>query len=289
MMPTPTLAEFLHAPLTTIRQVAPATMVFSSGGSRRKAALANMSAAGEEYARWSHQQLLKCLELFFAHGIKHLFLPMLLPNQFQETTPNYREHIEQWVAWGAASQAMLEYYQEHNWRVRLLDTQYSPILADAAQRLQQPYDHPDQPTLWWFVVRDSEDPWQIIFQAAQQTAFKTRSQAIEAIYGEPIPPAELFVSFGKPQVNHDLLPPLLVGELQCYWTQKPGYTLSEEEFRQILYDFAFLRKTWQADKTERTQAALAFRQHWERGPILGLGQQLGPFWYPQSTSIESEL
>ncbi|WP_110514395.1 (+)-kolavelool synthase [Herpetosiphon llansteffanensis] len=285
----PTLAEFLQAPLESIRQVAPTTMVFSSGGSRRKAALANLPATGEEYARWSHGQLLACLQLFFRHGIKHLFLPMLLPNQFQETTPNYREHIERWVAWGAASPAMRDYYREHNWRVRLLDSQASPIIAEAAQSLHQPDDNPEQPTLWWFIVRDSADPWQAIFQAAHQTAFKTRSQAIEALYGEIIPPAELFVSFGKPQINHDVLPPLLVGNLQCYWTQKPGYTLSEREFREILYDFAFLRQTWQADKTERTKAALEFRQHWERGPILGLGQQLGPFWYPQSTSIESEL
>ncbi|MFD3164015.1 hypothetical protein [Herpetosiphon sp. NSE202] len=285
----PTLADFLQAPLEAIQQIAPATMIFSSGGSRRKAALATMPAQGEAYARWSHGQLLTCLELFFCHGIKHLFLPMLLPNQFQETTPNYREHIEHWVAWGAASPAMREYYRERNWRVRLLDTQPSPIIAEAAQSLHQPDDTSEQPTLWWFIVRDSEDPWQAIFQAAHQTAFKTRIQAIEAIYGEPIPPAELFVSFGKPQVNHDVLPPLLVGNLQCYWTQKPGYTLSEAEFRQILYDFKFLRQTWQSDKTERTKAALEFRQHWERGPILGLGQQLGPFWYPQSTSIELEL
>ena len=285
----PTLAEFLQQPIDLVNEIVPETVVYSCAGSRRQAALAGVPATGNAFAQWSHEQMLKTISMLMSYQIRHLFVPLLLPNQFKEQTPNYREKLEGWVEWGIASQMMLDFYRTNQWRVRLLGTEQLPNLHATAEHLYQTDQASEQQTLWWYIVPDQEQAWQTIFGATQQHTITNRAEAIQAIYGEAIAPAELFISFGKPMLNAHVIPPLLVGELQCYWTQKPGYTLSEEEFRQILYDFAFLRKTWQADKTERTQAALAFRQHWERGPILGLGQQLGPFWYPQSTSIESEL
>ena len=52
----------------------------------------------------------------------------------------------------------------------------------------------------------------------------------------------------------------------------------------MFYDYAYLRPTWRADKLDRAKAALAHREAWEDGPILGLGMRLGPFWYPAPTS-----
>lgn len=284
----PTFAEFLQQPIDLVNKIVPETVVYSCAGSRRQAALAGVPATGNAFAQWSHEQMLKTISMLMRYQIRHLFLPLLLPNQFKETTPNYREKLESWVEWGIASPAMLDFYQEQQWRVRLLGTEPLPGLHATAERLYQT-DRNGQQHLWWYIVPDQETAWQTIFQATKQTAISTRSEAIQTIYGQPIAPAELFISFGKPMLNAHVVPPLLVGELQCYWTQKPGYDLSEAEFRQILYDFAYTRQTWQSDKTERTKAALEFRQHWKRGPILGLGQQLGPFWYPQPTSIELEL
>ena len=77
-----------------------------------------------------------------------------------------------------------------------------------------------------------------------------------------------------------IIPPLLVGQLQCYWSQQPGYTLTEVQLRTILYDYAYLRTTWQEEKLERAKTALDHRQAWEEGPTLGLGMRLGSFWYP---------
>ncbi|HXF63764.1 MAG TPA: hypothetical protein VNK95_19220 [Caldilineaceae bacterium] len=50
--------------------------------------------------------------------------------------------------------------------------------------------------------------------------------------------------------------------------------------RTILYDYAYVRPTWQADKTGRAEQALKYRQAWEDPPVVGLGVRLGPFWYP---------
>jgi len=68
--------------------------------------------------------------------------------------------------------------------------------------------------------------------------------------------------------------------LQCYWSQRPGFRLDERQLRRILYDYAYTRRTWREDKTGRAEKALAHRSVWERGPTIGLGVRLGPFWYP---------
>ena len=81
-------------------------------------------------------------------------------------------------------------------------------------------------------------------------------------------------------VAPDLFPPLLMDDVQCYWSQQAGYSLTEQQFRRIVYDYAYLRQTWQEDKTERAKAAMAHQEIWERETIVGLGKRLGPFWYP---------
>ena len=65
--------------------------------------------------------------------------------------------------------------------------------------------------------------------------------------------------------------------------------ISDSEFTRLvrsalahLYDHAYLRKTWQQDKSERTPQVLKYREVWETAPIVGLGTRIGPFWYPAS-------
>ena len=84
------------------------------------------------------------------------------------------------------------------------------------------------------------------------------------------------------------LPPLLFEEIQCYWTQRPGYSLTEVELRTIFYDRAYLRATWRPDKTGRERDALRHRHAWgEHAPLIGLGRKLGPYWYPMEPTAAS--
>ncbi|HEY1012650.1 MAG TPA: hypothetical protein VGE07_08100 [Herpetosiphonaceae bacterium] len=280
MTDIPTCDEFLALPDAEAAKVAPATMIYSNGGSRRRAALAGIDLASEEYPRWSQQQMCGLVETLLRHGVRHLFFPMLMPNQYNEVSPNYRERIEEWAAWGLAGPDMRQLYADRGWRARMIGAVDSPTLAKAVADLgEQPAD--GRPTIWWMFARSSEQPWEWILAAARRSQAASRAELARELYGEDIPPATLFLSFGKPLVNHDLLPPLLVGDLQCYWTQQPGYVLSDRDMRLMLYDYAYLRPTWMADKTGRAELAAEHRAAWDHGPLLGLGQKLGPFWYPQ--------
>lgn len=278
----PSLEEFLAAPVAEVAKVAPATMIYSSSGSRRAAALAGIPP-GREYAKWSLSRLFAQVDIFLRCGVRHLVVPMLMPTGYNENTPGYRENIEGWVDYGLAGPDTITHWQRQGWRVRMLGTQAAPALQAAADRLVAETS-PDSPqTIWFTIVPQAELQWEWVLAAAVKAQARTRAEAARALYGEDIPSATLLISWGKPIINHDLLPPLLVGDMQSYWHNKPGYSVTEQDFRTILYDYAFTRGTWTEDKSDRAEQALKYRAEFENGPIIGLGRRLGPFWYPQST------
>lgn len=276
---SPTLAQFLTASLEEIARFAPASMVYSPGGTRRKAAMLGIAAGSQDYFHWARQATLQCADTIFRCGVRHLFTGTLVPSNFQELTA-YHHQLLDWVKWGVAGEEAVADYQRYGWRVRLVGAEQVPALQESAHKLIEATPAQAHHTLWWTVVLNDDAPWQSLFSANHQTQPPTRQQAIQTLYGEQIPLITLYLGFGKPLVSFNMLPPLLAGNLQCYWLQQPGYDLTEQQFRTILYDYAHLRQTWREDKTGRAEQALEYRQVWEQDVIIGLGQRVGPHWYP---------
>jgi hypothetical protein len=175
----------------------------------------------------------------------------------------------------------MEEYALLGWQVRLIGASSWPELEKTADILARSTPRNDNgPCVWFTVAGQPEARWDELFRTAATYHFGNRAEAIRVLYGQDIPLAEVFIGSGKPQVFASIVPPLLVGNLQCYWRQHLGYDLDERTLRTILYDYAFLRKTWEADKTGRAEQALRYRHAWEDPPVVGLGIRLGPFWYP---------
>ncbi len=278
---TPSLDDFLLDSLERIREYAPATFIYAASGTRRAAVLSGLSDMGDEYARWSRGELFRCIEMIFQHGVKHLFMPMLEPSQFQETTENYQEHLWRWYIEGLSGPEALAHYQGQRWRVRFALGENIPQLQAATELLKNETPTNADHTLWCFAVPNFEDVWKWVLEAAQESNSSTYTDAVLAVFGEKVPPASLYLGTVKPLLSILQLPPLIMtSEVQCYWSLRPGYSLDEIQLRSILYDYAFTRQTWREDKTGRAEQALAQREIWERGDILGLGKRLGPFWYP---------
>lgn len=276
----PTLAEFLALPAAEVSRVAPPSALYAPGGTRRQAVLQGIEPWSPAYLAWAQESTLRCCELFFRLGVRHLFLPLLTPRHLAEEN-RYRSRIFEQADWMLAGPEILSGYHRLGWKVRLLGTESLPELAPAAARLAAETD-PDTPhALYWTAVPAADAPWDALLAAAAAGA-TTRAAAIAALYGEEIPPITLYVGFGKPEITHEIVPPLLMGDVQCYWSQRAGYSLDEEQLRTILYDYAYTRRTWQRDKLGRAEAALAQRDLWVNGPILGLGRRAGPFWYPNT-------
>jgi hypothetical protein len=275
----PSLADFLSKDTDDIVPFAPATMVYAAGGTRRAAILAGIPPTSEQYPRWTLQQMVMSFQLLFDHGVRHVITLAAGPGQFEEIGP-YRDHLLEWIEWGVAGEQAMEEYLERGWRVRLISDGKIPDLEKIANRLTASAGSDSKHSVWFVVASNSESAWDWLIDKINRTPFRDRQDLIRLIYGEDIPLISLFLSFGKPIVTPDLLPPLLVGKVQCYWTQRPGYSLTQQELRQIVYDYAFLRPTWRADKTSRTYAARESAEVWDESMILGLGSRLGPYWYP---------
>lgn len=275
----PSLEAFLAAPTGDVARVAPATVIFAVGGTRRSAVLAGVSPQSDDYASYSRARMVACFDLFFQLGVRHLFTSLLRPGQLAEAGP-YRDRLMDWLIWGAAGPEAMADYQQRGWRVRLVGGEGMPELQAAAERLRAATPATWEQTLWLYVAPDMETHWAQLLTAAQQVQAATRQEAVRALYGEDIPPATLYLGFGKPMLTCDIVPLVLIEEAQCYWSQVPGYDLDEPTLRRIIYDHAYLRRTWRKDKSKRYEAVLARRELWEKPHVLGLGQREGGFWYP---------
>lgn len=273
----PSLEEYLTWPAAKVAQVAPEAVVLAIGGTRRAAALAGVPL--EQMAEFTLPQMFAACRLHFRLGIRHLFLPVASPRMFQETGL-YRDRLLQWLCSGLAGSESCQTYQTDGWRVRLIIAgEQIPELTEAATAVDAATRNIDGPRLWFLVITGHEALWQWQIKAFTQGA-RSRSEAIQYLFGEVVPPADLLISYGKPFIALDVIPPLLYEETHAYWRQKPGYAIDETELRTILYDYTYTRQTWRQDKTGRAEQALIHQKTLESAPPLGLGLQLGPFWYP---------
>jgi hypothetical protein len=283
----PTLEQFLLSPLKNIIETVPNSIVYAPGGTRRSALFQNIEPWTREYIQWAQAGTINCLELIFRHGVRHIFLPLFMSRHVQEITDLEKE-LARPASYFVASDSMLEAYCARGWRVRLTGGDFSPHLREAQARLRAETPASSQKTLWWTASLGIQAQWETIFASIAGKHIQSTADAIRAVYGEDVPPITLFLGFGKPFVSPELFPPLLQGDVQCYWSQQIGYSLTERQLRMILYDYAYLRQTWSEDKTARAAQAQADRALWESEYILGLGRRIGPFWYPTIDGCPTE-
>jgi hypothetical protein len=276
----PALEAFLAAPAEQVAQVAPPTVIFAVGGTRRSAALAGIAPGSDEYAHLSRERMVSCLAQFYHLGVRHLFTSVLRPGQLAEVG-RYRQRLLSWLDWGLAGPEALEDYRRLGWRVRLLGADSLPELLPTVERLAAATPAASERTLWLYVAPQRGALWAQMLAAAQATRAATQEALIEALFGEAVPQAGLYIGFGKPLITNDIVPLALCGETQCYWIQRPGYELDEPMIRRMLYDYVYLRPTWVQDKTERYAQAREQRALWESRAILGTGVRVGGFWYPE--------
>lgn len=280
MSPTPDRAAFLMGPIEQVAAVAPATVLYTQGGTRRRAVLDGVAAHSEEYVRISWLQMIESAALWFRLGVRHLWMTAIAPEQMAERG-RYRDRLLDWVDQGLAGPAALDEWRRRGWRVRLAGAQTLPELQPTADRLAAEATPDGAPTLWWFVNGQQGGSWAMTEDAIRRAEGPGEAAARRALYGEELPPAALYLSFGKPMMAFDVIPPLLLAaDVQCYWSQRPGYILDEQLLRSVIYDYAFLRRTWTADKEARYATLMDHSLTWERPLVLGLGRRLGTFWYP---------
>lgn len=282
----PVLSDFLKLPRDEIRKFAPQSLIMSNGGSRRRAVIKGIDPNSDDYMELSRQEMISCFDLIFQHGVRHIITGVLTEANYNEITPKYREKLVEWTHEGLTNTKTLAEYERLNWKVALIGAESWPGLEKTAQILEQETGNNLGPRLWLHVASNAETHWMSLLKVSSAHNLHTREDVIRIVYGEDIPLANLYIGSGKPQILASSVPPLLVGHLECYCQFLLGYNITESTLRRILYDFAFVRKTWQEDKAGRAEKILDYQELWSDPPILGEGTRIGPFWYP---AVHSEV
>jgi hypothetical protein len=277
------LDEALARPRAELDGLAPRTLVWAAGGTRRQAALEGIPRDAR-YFEWAWRQQFAHTALFFDLGVTTLFAPALGPPQVREVGP-YRQALSKALQ-RLGEDDSLAAYRKMGARVRFYGQQHLPDFAGWCERVERETAANGPRTLWWtMVVESNEEPLTDALRAALTAGARTLDEAVQAFYGEPVEPVEVFIGFGKPQTGY-LMPPLLGERAALYWTGFPSYMLTEADLRTIFWDYRFARSTWSADKTNRYDgiAALGLAQRYGRREILGVGRRIGSFWHPAASS-----
>jgi hypothetical protein len=278
----PSLADFLAAQVELVRSVSPRTVLHTQGGTRRRAVLSGLAPHSSEYMRVGFEDLIMSCCLWFKLGTKHVFTGMVCPPQIEETSESYRAVLSSIVRF-LLNPRTLNRWKELGIRVRIFGHQTLPEFEDMAKEMNSDTIADDQrPTLWLYVNGKKGGFWNLLVDAILAKGTGDEQVLREYLYGEDFPPAEVHYSYGKPMIDRDFVPPLAVApKVQCYWGQKPGYPIDESTYRRIIYDFAYLRPTWKADKESRYSSVVQYRDTWESPLVIGIGRRLGSFWYPE--------
>jgi hypothetical protein len=278
-----TLEQFLAAPVEIVRHHAPATVVYATGGTRRRAILEGLDITSDAYVQWTRTQMIDGIDLLFSHGVKHVFVPILVDGNFQARTQGYSEKLLRWIDHGISGPDALADYAQRGWQVRLSGAELLPPLQGTAARLRAETAASTERCVWFTATPSSEAAWELVFRRIVAEQAFTYRAAVRAVYGQEIPTDDvLLLDFGKPQVYASAVPPLLVCKMHCYWRQTLGYTLTSDLLRRVFYDYAFNRTTWRSDKSGRADEVRDYAHLYAEPPLLGEGMRLGPFWFPRT-------
>jgi hypothetical protein len=221
----------------------------------------------------------------FRYGVENVFMPAVMTTHAHEIDWSQANALEQQllipIGRFVTNKRLLLACRERGWRLRIVPGAHRAVLQPFIDILEANTPQQTAHTWWMTFTPSHESWWSHLFSVVNANGVATRSDAIRALYGEDVPPISLCVSFGKLTISPDLFPPLLMDTVHCYWSQQVGSSLTDLQFRHILYDYAFLRQTWQQDKIARAEAAKTHQEIWQREVLVGLGQRLGPFWYPR--------
>ena len=173
--------EFCNLPPNEIAKHTPASMIFAAGGTRRAAKLAGIEDSNE-YVRWSAEQLLTCFGLFAKYGIEHIITHAIVPSQWMEVTPDYREKLVEWVKGTLTSKATISEYERRGWREAVIGTDPLSELGYLKEKLSDAFPKSNYSlTVYYAATFSYNSPWENLSSVLEQ-GWKTQDDLILAQY-----------------------------------------------------------------------------------------------------------
>jgi len=285
-----------------VREQGPKTAVFAAGGTTRWLILNYLKGWPEdisywqEYLKYGGQRFLEIARLFFEHGVYTLFTHAIVPGQLEGKGEGYPPlALTSGMERLAGTPEFLQFYEEYgvrvcffgNYRDVLQGSEYARTLEHFDKVAKQTGTN-DQHRLYWGFNTDKDQITPALELAAQfyrdHGRAPTREEVVELYYGEPVAPVDVFISFNRTRTA-TLMPPLLGGQADLYFTVGLSFDFSQSQLRNILYDHLYARRGWHREYGELPDRAFSEMQAFYRlnqDAVTGIGRRYEPgaIWHP---------
>lgn len=235
---------------------------------------------------------IRLFEMIFDHGVSTLLSPTFGPDIMQRDEA-YTQMALQGMGRLVEGEEFLAFYEQHEVRVRFYGehrkyfagTPFEPM-SDLFDRLTQQTCHHSKNRLFWGVcAHDAVQPIADLSVEFYKTHCRppTREELVIAYYGEAVAPVDFFIGFDQ-FAAYDM-PLLTTGEEDLYFTIAPSLYITQEQFREILFDHLYERPQPETDYSHVND------EDWKRmkafyranaGRTQGIGRRYinGDCWYP---------
>jgi hypothetical protein len=277
------------------------TVVFAAGGTTRWFMLHYLDgwptdmSYWEGYLRQDGQRFLEIARMFFDHGVPTLFTHAVVPGQLEGRDEAY-VHLALTTGMEriAGSPEFLHFYEAYGVRVRffgnyrqvLAGSQYARTLA-RFDEIEERTGANSQHLLFWGFNSEDDQVTPVMELAVQfyrdRGRIPSREEAIKLYYGEDVEPVDIFIGFNRPKIAC-LMPPLLGGGADLYFTVGLSFDFPQAQLRRILYDHLYARKGRHRDYSELSADAFSEMQDFYRlnqGRVIGIGRRYesGGIWH----------
>jgi hypothetical protein len=291
---TPEVAELVRG------RVGP--VVFAAGGTTRWFMLNHLGAWPEDLSYWpgylreGGRRLLEILQLFFDHGLTTIFTHAIVPGQLEGKPEGYAPlALSTGMERIAGDPQFRRFYREQGVRVRFYGDYRAVLEGSEHEATLRQFDAIEAATgdnerrllYWGFNTRrDQITPFLELAAAwyRERGRTPTRDEVVEAYYGEPLKPVDIFIGFNRSRTAV-LMPPLLGDRADLYFTVGLSFDFGEAQLRSILYDHLFARRGWHRDYGDLPEGTFERLQDFyalNRDHVLGLGRrdEDAAVWHP---------
>ena len=245
-----------------------------------------------DYARRSMLRVLEIASMMFADGISTVLAMVYVPAM----TRRDEEYVSNlsWVYEVMVGDEARQRYDHDRISVKFRGDWDRTLEIVGSADLSGYFEEVEQGTAGrkhqfiWLTEETELIPQQLVDMVAREIAqtgrFPDRASLSAAYYGFPLTEADIFIGHNKPTLG-GLAPPLLVLN-DLYYTVTPSLSLDQTQWRRILYDHLFSRRSWYRDYRTLDEEALQTLYdyyHDHQSIIQGVGK------YDPETQIWSPL
>jgi hypothetical protein len=297
--------EFLKLPEKDIARIInakekPETGIFVPDGTRRMTLAITGKKPGSqefltEYLGLTSRYFMNNVAVFFNHGLRTLFVPVISANVFNKSKMPHHNTLRKILELILNSKAWLDFYNKNNIRVKVYGNlnyfkknNYTAVL-DWIEKVTQNTANHNARTLFYGFASSGETGADFLEKVIEfhrdHNRLPVYNEQLEMYYGEQISPARFFIMSTK-FTGLGALPPLIANrETRMYFLPAPGImALTGETYRKILFDLLYChpgdsRREYDGNDLKYAEQLKNYFLN-SQATVLGLSRRIGDFAVP---------